>query len=697
MTGLPVSTNNVRSSKKRGVGLSLLGILCILVLFVVLIMWTEDLVGLPQTGDTTPYAISKSDFAWRHNDEMKTTAAETKMKMKTYLTDDGGNGLMVKRSNYADSKSADDDDDLFFSWMSGGNSKRKDLQKKTKGSDNKFKFNRKHHHQRKNNQDRKHKKDSLRKRIGTNDEIGPLPVVQNINDDNIPLARLSVGSFLHASDALLCRESIIDYVINATDLKDECDGLKKAYTTNCVADEQNEEPEAPLGSSSSRRRLPKIKEENSVIYLQHRLFHWSRDIRSWWFKAPTPVFMSEDRILDEWDDAAYEVEQGWDLSLYHQEDIIRMLRSDEDNVESNRKQNDDVNSSEYKPLIMTVEQEKPLPNPNKTKAIINKPLANLALPITSKHVSDKALTGTLMLQQDNNLMNAYTTNCVADEQNEEPEAPLGSSSSRRRLPKIKEENSVIYLQHRLFHWSRDIRSWWFKAPTPVFMSEDRILDEWDDAAYEVEQGWDLSLYHQEDIIRMLRSDEDNVESNRKQNDDVNSSEYKPLIMTVEQEKPLPNPNKTKAIINKPLANLALPITSKHVSDKALTGTLMLQQDNNLMNAVKNQTNTTVTEAQAEAQVSSKAVSDAADMISNILNDPTSVEARTCCTSILNTFHENCSVDEEEELSDKRLFVGVAVVAFCGLVKSLIRNFRIRFLPEAAGCILVGGTCRLLFF
>ena len=519
MTGLPVSTNNVRSSKKRGFGLSLLGILCILVLFVVLIMWTEDLVGLPQTGDTTPYAISKSDFAWRHNDEMKTTAAETKMKMKTYLTDDGGNGLMVKRSNYADSKSADDDDDLFFSWMSGGNSKRKDLQKKTKGSDNKFKFNRKHHHQRKNNQDRKHKKDSLRKRIGTNDEIGPLPVVQNINDDNIPLARLSVGSFLHASDALLCRESIIDYVINATDLKDECDGLKKAYTTNCVADEQNEEPEAPLGSSSSRRRLPKIKEENSVIYLQHRLFHWSRDIRSWWLKAPTPVFMSEDRILDEWDDAAYEVEQGWDLSLYHQEDIIRMLRSDEDNVESNRKQNDDVNSSEYKPLIMTVEQEKPLPNPNKTKAIINKPLANLALPITSKHVSDKALTGTLMLQQ----------------------------------------------------------------------------------------------------------------------------------------------------------------------------------DNNLMNAVKNQTNTTVTEAQAEAQVSSKAVSDAADMISNILNDPTSVEARTCCTSILNTFHENCSVDEEEELSDKRLFVGVAVVAFCGLVKSLIRNFRIRFLPEAAGCILVGGTCRLLFF
>jgi hypothetical protein len=519
MTGSPVSTNNnVRSSKKRGVGLSLLCILCILVFFVILIMWAEDLVGLTDDHDNS-YVISKS--AWRHNDETKTATAETKTKTKSYLTDDGGDGIMVKISNNVDSKNADDDDDLFFSWMSGANNKRNDLQKKTKGDNNKFKFNRKHHNRKHNqNQKHKHKRASLRKQ--SNDKIGPFPVVQT-NDDNIPLARLSVGSFLHASDALLCRESIIDYVINATDLKDECDGLKKAYTTNCVADEQNEEPDAPLGSSSSRRRLPLIKEDNSVIYWQRQLFHWSRDIRSWWWKVATPVFMSEDQILDEWNDAAYEVEQGWDLSLYHQEDIVRMLRSDEDNEKSNQKQDDE--------------------------------------------------------------------------------------------------------------------------------------------------------------------------------DDDDSTENKSLTMTVEQEKPLQNSNKTTKVISKPLANLALPITSKHVSDKALTGTLMLQQDNNLMNAVKNQTNTTVTEAQADAQVSSKAVSDAADMISNVLNDPTSVEARTCCTSILNTFHENCSVDEEEELSDKRLFVGVAVVAFCGLVKSLIRHFSIRFLPEAAGCILVGGTsrCRLLFF
>jgi len=139
---------------------------------------------------------------------------------------------------------------------------------------------------------------------------------------------------------------------------------------------------------------------------------------------------------------------------------------------------------------------------------------------------------------------------------------------------------------------------------------------------------------------------------------------------------------------KPLANLALPVKSKHVSENMLTETLMLQQDNKLMKAVVNQTNITVTEAQEDAAVSSKAVAEAADMVKNILNDPTSVEAITCCTSILNVFHENCSVNEEE-LSDRRLFVGVGVIALCGLIKSLIRHFHIRWLPEAAGCILVG--------
>jgi hypothetical protein len=45
--------------------------------------------------------------------------------------------------------------------------------------------------------------------------------------------------------------------------------------------------------------------------------------------------------------------------------------------------------------------------------------------------------------------------------------------------------------------------------------------------------------------------------------------------------------------------------------------------------------------------------------------------------------------EEEEFNDKRLFVIVCVIALCGVVKSLIRHFKLRWLPEAGGCILVG--------
>lgn len=65
------------------------------------------------------------------------------------------------------------------------------------------------------------------------------------------------------------------------------------------------------------------------------------------------------------------------------------------------------------------------------------------------------------------------------------------------------------------------------------------------------------------------------------------------------------------------------------------------------------------------------------------------ELKTCCSSIMNVFHEHCDHKVEDELNDSRLFVIVAVIAICLLVKSLIKTFQIRWLPEAAGCILVG--------
>jgi len=74
---------------------------------------------------------------------------------------------------------------------------------------------------------------------------------------------------------------------------------------------------------------------------------------------------------------------------------------------------------------------------------------------------------------------------------------------------------------------------------------------------------------------------------------------------------------------------------------------------------------------------------------SILDSPESIEARTCCASILNVFHEHCDRNEEVEYTDRSLFVIVSVIAMCSIVKSLIKHFEIRWLPEAAGCILVG--------
>eukprot|EP00980_Cylindrotheca_fusiformis_P003115 scaffold721_cov131-Cylindrotheca_fusiformis.AAC.5 len=139
--------------------------------------------------------------------------------------------------------------------------------------------------------------------------------------------------------------------------------------------------------------------------------------------------------------------------------------------------------------------------------------------------------------------------------------------------------------------------------------------------------------------------------------------------------------------------LDIPIKGHRLSQKALSESFYLNQDDKTLRAslmvAQNKTNSTGSGTVSDAAASLKAVSDATDYVSSVLNDPDSVEARTCCTSVLSVYHENCSVDEEEALSDKQLFIVVAVIVVCGLVKSLIRHFQIRWLPEAAGCILVG--------
>jgi len=281
-------------------------------------------------------------------------------------------------------------------------------------------------------------------------------------------------------------------------------------------------------------------------------------------------------------------------------------------------------------------------------------------------VLDYVVNATDLKDECDGLKKAYTQTCSADgEVNEQQD---GLSRKRRRNRRLATERKlIVYLEQEWSRWSHYIQSQWsqwfeYSVSTHRFLSVDENPD-----ALENSQQSDLH------------------------NDESSTGSKLSSILDQDSSMESQNKNKTSGNVNKKaLANLALPVNTKHVSGKMLAETLMLQQDNKIMKVV-NQTNLTVTEAQADAAVSSKAVADAADMISNVLNDPTSVEARTCCTSILNVFHENCNINEEEELSDRRLFVGVTVIALCGLIKSLIRHFQISWLPEAAGCIMVGGT------
>ncbi|KAL7559481.1 hypothetical protein ACA910_010297 [Epithemia clementina (nom. ined.)] len=219
-----------------------------------------------------------------------------------------------------------------------------------------------------------------------------------------------------------------------------------------------------------------------------------------------------------------------------------------------------------------------------------------------------------------------------------------------------------------------IWKYWFGQEKDFFFAEDEILNVWNEAENLVENNLDNLVYA--DLKHKFARDR-----KRRQKEE----RRRHLLESVSTNASLTEAtdtfesNNTQLTTNKTYKSMSLdlPTLREHASD----GVLMLYQGDKLIN----QTNA----AAQEAASSSKAMLDTAAAVSAVLNDPTSVEARICCTSILNVYHENCSPDDEEELSDRRLFLIVLVMALCGIVKSLIRHYRILWLPEAAGCILVG--------
>lgn len=64
----------------------------------------------------------------------------------------------------------------------------------------------------------------------------------------------------------------------------------------------------------------------------------------------------------------------------------------------------------------------------------------------------------------------------------------------------------------------------------------------------------------------------------------------------------------------------------------------------------------------------------------------------CCSSLRSHYYEYC--DDEGLLNEYNLLVVAAVMLLCECAKSIVKKNMIRFLPEAAACMLVGVACAL---
>ena len=253
---------------------------------------------------------------------------------------------------------------------------------------------------------------------------------------------------------------------------------------------------------------------------------------------------------------------------------------------------------------------------------------------------------------------------------------------QRRLGLAEENTDDLYIRSS-YYWNlielwlwqtqrkfHDIWRLWFGQTNDFLFVEDEIIKVWNDAEHIVSRDWDSFVYV--DLRRKLL-DRDSMSQ---------PSNHRRLVQFGLSNKTIPSSNVLASNATKHVSsNLDLPTLKKHAGDGVIQDVLILQQGDKLIN----QTNA----AAQEAAVSSKAMSNTAAAVSAVLNDPSSVEARTCCSSILNVYHENCNSSGDEQISDRRLFLIVLVMALCGMVKSLIRHFRILWLPEAAGCIAVG--------
>jgi Sodium/hydrogen exchanger family len=265
------------------------------------------------------------------------------------------------------------------------------------------------------------------------------------------------------------------------------------------------------------------------------------------------------------------------------------------------------------------------------------------------------------------LIKAFDKSCNNDAEDEEI-TPLGNGSRRLKRTKLSEKlglasygrrwRTLVYRSSRDFGWLMSFMPWYWLERVPV---DRAIVNAWHDASYVTNNNLEGSCLRDERIMMHQAS---RALARRKLDESLNQT------------------NDSK--LTEPVTTLKLP-TSHKMSEKSGNDALLLQQGEKVIK----QANETIAAANEEAAKSKKSIAETSAAIMEVLSDPSSVAARTCCISILNVYQDLCSNDEQEQVSDSKLFFFVLVMALCGMVKSLIRYFKIVWLPEPGGCIIVG--------
>lgn len=428
------------------------------------------------------------------------------------------------------------------------------------------------------------------------DATSVLPVVRADDNEELPANADALDAYtysLPASDALECRASVIAFVINATDVRDECDGLRKAFDKTCSVHGGGGAGAAPApavgGAQHQHRQRRRLSERG-----RPRL----------WKLIPEAFVRERERlrrtIMDEEDTGRLGRAASWKRRLDEGNPRARAehpskLAAKEGLVDDNgsgmvpssgssgmrqRRADEQEEYMVQKSPSDGAKEPPPVQQKQKQEQQHVPPMISLNIPTSDKHISEEMLNDALLLQSSDN--DAPT----------QPKAVANSAAT---------------------------------------------------GSHDVQQQRD-------------RADGENMPP---------SSETTQGAMPVGQPQHQQQLKQHQDSVSSPIAAGA-------------------------SSTVKNMT-AAPNEAAQDAAESAEAIRTAVEGVKNIMNDPKSVEARTCCASILSVFHEHCdpTTTGVEDYSDRRLLVVVFVITVCGIVKSVIRHLNIRWLPEAGGCILVG--------